>query len=210
MARWAPERRDTIRAVCEQLLQNYPRGRVVVGVDGPDATTRVPFADDLATELRALGHDTFRASLADFQQPRAQREARGVDAAVALYEHGYDYSAFRRVLLGPFRLAGATGFSTAFFDAERNVTFESRWQTGPADAILVVDGPYLLRPELRGIWNFTVRLDSEVSGAGAAASPTENEAQALYRTQVGPLVTPSVYLNMDDAAHPRQVFADSC
>jgi len=210
MARWAPERRDTIRAIAEQMQQNYPRGRVVVGVDGPDATTTVPFADDLATELRLLGHDTFRASLADFQLPRAQRETRGVVTAVGLYDHGYDYSAFRRVLLGPFRLAGATGFSTAFFDAERDVTFESRWQTGPADAVLVVDGPYLLRPELRGIWNFTVRLDSEVPGAGAAASAAENEAQALYRSQVGPLVTPSVYINNDDPEHPRQVFADSC
>ena len=210
MARWAPERRDTIRAVSEQLLQNYPRGRVVVGVDGPDGATRAPFADDLAADLRALGHDTFRASFADFRHPRAHRESRGAETAVGLYEHGYDYSAFRRVLLGPFRLAGSTGFSTAFFDAERDVPFESRWQSGPADAVLVVDGPYLLRPELRGVWNFTVRLDSEVPGAGAAASEAENEAQALYRREVGPLVTPSVYLNMDDAAHPRQVFADSC
>lgn len=210
MARWAPERRDTMRAVANQLLQNYPRGRVVVGIDGPNPTTRVPFADDLAAELRSLGHDTFRASLADFQQPRSHRETRGAETAAGLYEHGYDYSGFRRVLLGPFRLAGSTGFSTAFFDAERNVTFESKWQTGPADAVLVVDGPYLLRPELRGIWNFTVRLDSEVPGAGPGASPTEDEAQGIYRNEVGPLVTPSVYMNMDDPAHPRQVFADSC
>ena len=164
MARWAPERRDTIRAVCEQLLQNYPRGRVVVGVDGPDASTRVPFADDLATELRTLGHDTFRASLADFQQPRAQREPRGVDAAVALYEHGYDYSAFRRVLLGPFRLAGSTGFSTAFFDAERNVTFESRWQTGPADAVLEIR-----KDAHRGTRTFATRLPRAAAARGLPA-----------------------------------------
>ena len=209
MARWAPERRDTIRAIAEQMLQNYPRGRVVVGIDGPDASTSGAFADDFAAQLRTLGHDTFRASLSDFHTPRPDREPRGV-TAVALYQDGYDYSAFRRVLLGPFRLAGSTGFCTAFFDAERNVPLESRWQTGPADAVLVVDGPYLLRPQLRGIWNFTVRLDSGVPGAGPGASAAEDEAQAIYRSEVGPLVTPSVYINNDDPAHPRQVFADSC
>lgn len=210
MARWAPERRDTMHALAEELLQHYAHGRVVVGVDGPDAATSVPFADDLAAELRTLGHETFRASLADFQQPRARRDARGVDSVVGLYEDGYDYSAFRRVLLGPFRLAGSTGFSTAFFDAPRDVPFESKWQTGPADAVLVVDGPYLLRPELRGIWNFTVRLDSVTPGAGPGASPREDDAQALYKTAVGPLVSPSAIINIDAPEHPRQVFEDSC
>ena len=92
-----------------------------MGVDGPDAAGTTPFADDLAAELRTLGHEAFRASIDDFRQPRAQRESHGSDPAMALYEDGYDYSVFRRVLLDPFRLAGSTGFSTAFFDAERDV-----------------------------------------------------------------------------------------
>ncbi len=209
MARWAPERRDTIRALAEELLQNYAHGRVIVAVDGVDAAISRPFGDDLAVELRALGHDTFRASMADFLQPRVRRDARGVDSAVGLYEDAYDYSAFRRVLLGPFRLAGSTGFSTAFFDAKRDVPFESKWETGPADAVLVVDGQFLLRPELKGIWNFSVRLDS-AAGEPVEEPPREAGAEALYEREAGPRAAASAIVNVGDPEHPRRVFADSC
>jgi uridine kinase len=212
MARWAPERRDTIRALAEELLQNYAHGRVIVAVDGADATISGPFADDLAVELRALDHDTFRASMADFLQPRVRREVRGADSALGFYEDAYDYSAFRRVLLGPFRLAGSTGFSTAFFDAKRDVPFESKWETGPADAVLVVDGQFLLRPELKGIWNFSVRLDSTAGEAveQAAEPPREAGAEALYEREAGPRAAASAIVNVVDPEHPRRVFADSC
>lgn len=208
MAKWAPERRDTIRALADELLQNYAHGRVIVAVDGVDAAVSGPFADDLAVELRALEHDTFRASMGDFLYPRVRREVRGADSAVGRYEDAYDYSAFRRVLLGPFRLAGSTGFSTAFFDAKRDVPFESKWETGPADAVLVVDGEFLLRPELKGIWNFSVRLDSAVEQA--EEPPREAGAEALYEQEAGPRAAASAIVNVGDPDHPRRVFADSC
>ena len=208
MARWAPERRDTIHSLAEELLQNYAHGRVIVAVDGVDAAVSEPFADDLAFELRDLGHDTFRASMGDFLQPRVRREARGADSALGRYEDAYDYSAFRRVLLGPFRLAGSTGFSTAFFDAKRDVPYEAKWETGPADAVLIVDGEFLLRPELKGIWNFSVRLDSPVEQA--EEPPLEAGAEALYEREVDPRAAASAIVNVGDPEHPRRVFADSC
>ena len=211
MARWAPERRDTIRALAEELLQNYAHGRVIVAVDGVDPAVTGPFADDLAVELRALEHDTFRASMGDFLYPRVRRDARGADSAVGRYEDAYDYSAFRRVLLGPFRLAGSTGFSTAFFDAKRDVPFESKWETGPADAVLVVDGEFLLRPELKGIWNFSVRLDSFLEEVEEAEEqPRDAGAEALYEREAGPRTAASAIVNVSDPDHPRRVFADSC
>jgi uridine kinase len=208
MAKWAPERRDTIHSLAEELLQNYAHGRVIVAVDGVDPAVSGPFADDLAFELRDLDHDTFRASMADFLCPRVRREMRGADSALGRYEDAYDYSAFRRVLLGPFRLAGSTGFSTAFFDAKRDVPYESKWETGPADAVLVVDGEFLLRPELKGIWNFSVRLDSPVEEAEESAP--EAGAEALYEHEVDPRAAASAIVNVGDPDHPRRVFADSC
>lgn len=212
MARWAPERRDTMHALAEELLQNYAHGRVIVAIDGVDAAITGPFADDLAVELRDLDHDTFRASMSDFLHPRVRRDAQGADSAVGWYENAYDYSAFRRVLLGPFRLAGSTGFSTAFFDAKRDVPFESKWETGPADTVLVVDGPYLLRPELTGIWNFSVRLDSAIDGEleREGETPREAGAEQLYEKDASPRAAASAIVNVTDPDHPRRVFADSC
>lgn len=224
MARWAPERRDTLKALADELLQHYSRGRIVVGIDGADGAGKSVFADDLATELRGRGHAVFRASMDDFHRPRALRYAQGRESARGYYDDAFDYLSFRRVLLGPFRLAGATGFSTEFFDLARDVPFESRWQTGPADAILLVDGLFLLRAELRGIWNFTVWLDApdEVRRdrmiARDGSHPSADEplgqrylgAQELYQQDAAPRAAASALIDNADYDHPRRIFADSC
>lgn len=201
MARWAPERRDVLHALADELLQHYSRGRVVVAIDGADGAGKTVFADDLATELRSLGHEVFRASMDDFHQPRALRWAKGRDSAEGFYEDSFNYSAFRRVLLGPFRMAGSTGFQLTFFDLKRDVPFDAEWTTGPADAFLIVDGLFLLRPELAGTWNFSVWLDrpGEVSGA-----------QELYQREASPRTAASAIIDNTDYDHPRRVFTDSC
>ena len=106
MVRWAPEWRDVLHALAEELLQHYGHGRVVVGIDGADGAGKTVFADDLAVELRTMGHEVFLASMDDFHRPRALRYAQGRDSAQGFYEDSFDYATFRRVLLGPFRLAG--------------------------------------------------------------------------------------------------------
>ncbi|MDP9028787.1 MAG: uridine kinase [Actinomycetota bacterium] len=224
MARWAPERRDTLKALAEELLQHYAHGRVVVAVDGADGAGKTVFSDDLATELRGMGHTVFRASMDDFHQPRALRYAKGRESAQGFYEDSYDYPTFRRVLLGPFRMAGATGFCTEFFDLARDVPFESRWQTGPADAILIVDGIFLLRPELAGIWNFSIWLDAtddvrrermiERDGSHPEFdSPLGQRylgGQELYQLDASPRTAASAIIDNTDVDHPRRQFADSC
>ena len=224
MARWAPERRDVLHALAEELLQHYSHGRVVVAIDGADGAGKTVFADDLATELRSLGHEVFRASMDDFHQPRALRWAKGRDSAEGFYEDSFNYSAFRRALLGPFRMAGSTGFQLRFFDLKRDVPFDAEWATGPADAILIVDGLFLLRPELAGTWNFSVWLDApaEVRRArmiardGSHPEPDEPRAQRylgaqeLYQREASPRTAASAIIDNTDYDHPRRRFADSC
>ena len=62
------------------------------------------------------------------------------------------------MLIDPFRMAGSTGFQTAAFDEARDVPVASRWETAGPDAVLVIDGEFLLRPELRREWNASVLL----------------------------------------------------
>ena len=37
----------------------------------------------------------------------------------------------------------------------------ARWRTAGRDAVLLVDGPFALRPELRGAWSTSIRLDTQ-------------------------------------------------
>lgn len=204
--RWAPSRRAVLEALADELLHNYGRGRTIVAIDGPAAAGRATFADDLATALRKRGHDVFRASVDDFLRPRADRYAQGRDSARGRYEDAYDYSVLRRVLLEPFRLGGSTGFVTAAWDEQRDAQIEPRWLTGPADAMLLIDGGYPLRPELRGTWNASIWLDAEPDSPRAER---DAGAQKLYE-KTRPRDAATIIIDNTDPESPRRLLADSC
>ena len=201
MAIWAPQRKDTLAALADEILHNYSRGRVIVAIDGPEGAHRVEFANELAEAIRAKSHAAFRASMVNFSRPRAERESRGADSAEGAYRDSFDHSVLARVLIEPFRMGGSTAFVTAAFDVSRDAQIEPKWLTGPGDAILVIDGPYLNRPELAGLWNYSVWVDAAVEPTGA---------QQLYASEVGPRTRATAIVDNTDIEHPRRSFADSC
>lgn len=215
---------ELLRELRAEILHNYRVGRVIVGVDGISGSGTAAFADDLAEVFREDGRAAFRASIDDFHRPREERYARGRASAEGYYLDSFDYSLFRRVLVEPFRLAGSAGFQLVGFDEQRNVGEEMRWVTGPKDAILIVDGAFLLRPELRGIWHYSILLDVPVAEAyrrlqtSIGADPRPDAAsnaryvggQKLYAADATPRAHASVVIDNADEAHPTRQFLDSC
>lgn len=222
MARWAPAKKDQLQALAEEILHNYGHGRAIIAVDGPAGAGTGEFADDLAEEFRRQGKAVFRASLADFYRSRKEREQDGWFSPRAYYERAFDYSLFRRILVDPFRTAGSTGFVLAGFDEQRDeVIHQPKWITAGADALLIVDGLFLNRPDLAGLWNFSIWLtvSSAVALArlGERAVDPEGElakrtvgADALYASDANPSERASAIIDNTDPDHPRRVFADSC
>jgi uridine kinase len=220
MARWAPLKKDQLEALASEILHNYGRGRTMVAVDGAsDAGTR-QFADDLADTLRTMGHSAFRASVDDFRTPRGRREPHGQPDAAAVYNDGYDYSVLQRVLLEPFRATSGTGFVLAAFDARRDAPIQSKWTTAGPDALLLIDGPFLNRPQLADRWNYSIwverarseddtlaRQESELDGDEAEAVAG---ADAIYLAEVDPRTKAMAIIDNTDADSPRRMFADSC
>ncbi len=195
---------DFADALMGEIRHNYRLGRVLVAIDGVEGTRA--FADELAEAYRRADHPVFRASLDDFQRPRAARELRGANSPEGYYFDRYDLATLQRVLIEPFRLAGSTGFQTAAFDAARDVERESKWLTGPADATLILDGPFLQRPGLRGQFNFTAYLEGRQFGL----DPVVIGADELYQAEAGPRFGAAAIIDVADSAHPRRSFADSC
>jgi len=208
MARWAPARHDVIDALAEEILHNYGHGRVIVAIDGDDTDAADRFGADLVELLKKHGHSAFAARLADFAAPRDRRDARGTDSAEGRYRDFYDYSALRRVLIEPFRMGGSTGFVAAHYDRARERQIQAKWLTAPEDAILVLSGEYLQRPELRGLWNFTAWLES--APADPADDPRTVAARKLYAKDVKARESASAIIDATDPDHPMRVFADSC
>jgi uridine kinase len=223
-ARWAPQKKDVLAALSAEILHNYGKGRAIVAVDGVDVAGTAEFADALAGAMRLAGTTVFRSSIDGFQRPRAERHARGRDSAEGRYRDSYDYPTFRRTLVEPFRMGGSAGFVPAAFDVRRDAKVEPTWLTGPADAVLIVDGVFLNRPELRDLWNYSVWLDIPESLAeerrverdSGDPSPRperdarEAGARALYAKESRPRTTATAIIDNSDVEHPRRVFADSC
>ncbi len=197
---------ELLRGLATEILHNYGRGRTVVAIDGSDGSGRADFADDLAEVFEEREHPAFRASLRYFQRSRAEQDRFGPESAERLYRHGYDYSALRRVLIEPFRMGGSTGFVTQAFDPDRDAWIEPTWLTAPADVVLIVDGDFINRRELRDQWSYSILLevDAEVdAGAGT-------EAEQLYLAEVNPRGLASAVIDNTEAAAPRRLFLDNC
>jgi uridine kinase len=190
-------------AQAAEIVHNYGRGRVVVAVDG--AVGASDFGRELVAALVRAGHASVFASIDDFVQPKAP-DATAQQTSSDYYERRYDYATFRRVLVDPFRLGGSTGFIVAAFDEQAARAIEPVWRTASADAILVVSGPFLARPELRGTFNYTIFLETPTRPQNAAF----DEALDRYAVEAEPRFAATAIVDVADPEQPRRVFADSC
>lgn len=212
------QRRDLLDALSDEFLANYRMGRTFIAIDGMDGAGKTRFADDLAERLGRGSHAVFRASIDGFHRPRADRYVRGRDSPVGYYEDSFDYDLFRRVLVEPFRMGGSAGFVTAAYDVARDTQVEMEWKTGPQDATLIVDGVFLNRPELRGLWSWSIWLDVPIELADARLTARDGRGltdryrggQELYLAHANPRAAASVIVDNTDPDRPLRVFADSC
>jgi len=127
-----------------------------VAIDGPPAAGKTTLADELAVVLREQGRDVIRATIDDFLFPRALRYPRGEYSAEGCYFDSHDYHALNRVLLDPLGPGGDRRFQHAVYDRTTDTVLPSPVTTAPADAVLVFDGVFLMRPELVDRWDLRI------------------------------------------------------
>jgi uridine kinase len=127
-----------------------------VAVDGPPASGKTTLADELALLLRAQGREVIRASIEGFLFPRAQRYRRGEHSPEGCYLDSFDYDALHRVLLDPLGPGGDRRFQQAVYDKPTDTALSQPVTTAPADAVLLFDGVFLLRPELINRWDLRI------------------------------------------------------
>lgn len=208
MATWAPLLKDTLAALSEEIVSLYGSGRNIIAIDGLTGTGTREFADSLAATMRVSGRKVFRASIANFRKPPANRENSGPDSAAAFYADAFDYSVFRRILIDPFRASGSTSFVLAAFDEARGTAIQPKWMSAGKDALLIIDGLFLNRPELAGLYNYSIWLDAPTAEGTEATLIAD--AEALYVKEAGPRTKAVAIIDNRDREHPRRVFADSC
>lgn len=153
----------TRAALLDQLagdINGLPRsGPTLVGIDGRSAAGKTTLADELASHLRASGRSALRCELDDFHPPgHKHRRLTRPYTPETYYREGYDYAAFRQLVLDPLQPGGSRRCRFALWDSYRDAPMPEQWTEVGDDAVVVVDGIFLFRPEFHPLWHEAIWL----------------------------------------------------
>lgn len=140
-----------------RIQQPHP---IRVAIDGPDAAGKTTLAQELVAPLQAHSLPVIRASIDGFHNPARVRHKRGITSSEGYYYDSFNYQALTESLLAPLGPGGSRQYRSAVFDYRTDSEMQIPIRVAEANAVLLFDGVFLLRPELRGYWDFTIFVEA--------------------------------------------------
>ena len=215
------QRRLVLGRVADEIVSRAEPGRPTrVAVDGITAAGKTTFADDLAAVLRGNAAPVLRVTMDGFHNPRAVRHRQGRASAAGYYEDAYDFAGLRSALLDPLGPGGDRRYRTAVWDLHEDRPAAADPGVAPDDLVLVVDGSFLQKPEVRDGWDVVVHLrcpfdaaerrgvarDADALGGEAAARDLfrrrYHAAQRRYLDEVDPESRADIVVDHRDPQRP--------
>lgn len=169
------ERREVINNIASRTAAIARPHPVRVAIDGVDASGKTTFADELAPVLTALGRPVIRASIDGFHNPAALRRRRGALSPEGYFHDSFNYPALVELLLQPLGPRGSLAFRRAVFDFRTDTIVDAALERAEPNAILLLDGVFLLRTELRAHFDFSIFLRVDFSTTLARAEQRDVE-----------------------------------
>lgn len=213
------------RARClEELARAIPQPSghpLRVAIDGMTGVGKTTLRAELASALRDAGREVVEASGDDFHHQCEHRYSQGRGSARGYYEDAYDYHSMASKLLAPLGVGGDRRVRVRHHDLETDAILEGEpTVTLAPGTTLVVEGSFLLRPEVADLWDFVVLVEAtrEVSVArqsardGSPEDPSDSYydrylgAYDLYVEQCDPRSRAHVIVDNSDIEHPALRF----
>ena len=197
--------------IIDEIESGKTDGVFMVGIDGVDASGKTNFAALLSEELRKRYHDVIEASMDGFHNPREIRYRLGRDSPEGYYRDSFNIGVLKTHLLEP--LKKGLPYRTAAFDYRIDSPVDEPEQEPPKNAVLVFEGVFSFRAELRHFWDYAIYLDispEESLRRGVERDPGEKEeierkykvrylpGQELYQTETKPLESADIIVDYNN------------
>jgi uridine kinase len=139
------------------------------------------------------------------------------------YFDSFNYGALIENLLSPLGPGGDGNYQTAVFDYRMDSPVDPSVSQATADAILLFDGVFLLRPVIDRHWDFVIYVDISFKECLARAIKRDSQylgsaettemrylrryipGQRLYLAACQPKERADVVIDNNDPAHPKLV-----
>jgi len=209
---------EIVKEIAARIRHYKPKTILRVGIDGADGVGKTVFADMLARAIETQGRPVIRASVDGFHNSSEDRYRLGRTSPEGFYRDSYNYAELRKVLLDPLGPGGSRVYCPAIFDHTTNSTLPLFWSLAKQDAVLVFDGIFLHRRELRDVWNLSIFLDASFDVTiprGAARGPAWGtpdvhepsnqryiEGQRLYVRDNDPQALAHIVIDYSDFTNP--------
>jgi uridine kinase len=206
----------TLAAMALVLPDDRPR---LVAIDGMSCVGKSMLATELSPVLEAAGRGVVRISYDDFHHPVGVRHRRDRLSPEGYLEDSYDAAALRRLVLDPLA-QGASAVRPASFDLATEQPVEPDPVPVPADAVVLVEGEFLLGPQVGAEWDLGVLLVGEPGAVleralvrdGDLGTPDQVRevylrrylgAWSLYEERHDPWSRADVVVDLTDPLEPR-------
>lgn len=191
----------------------------LVAIDGVDGIGKTTLANDLALLVERSDRPVIRATVDGFHNPREKRYRLGKNSPEGFFRESYNYDLLKKFILNPLSLNGNRLYKSAAFNVETDAEVVSPEKIVPDRAILIMDGIFLHRPELKSFWTYSIFLKApfEITiprgaqrGTGspdvlASANVRYIEGQRIYLSECEPEALANIVVNYNDFKNPAIV-----
>ncbi|MCW2925778.1 MAG: uridine kinase [Thermoleophilia bacterium] len=209
---------ELVSRLARDVIRLAAGARLRVGIDGICASGKSTLARALVAQVAAGAVPARFVSSDGFHLPRAARHRGGRRSAEGYLRDTYDVAAIRDRLQRPLGAGGDGRFAPAVFDLAADRAVEAEPELAPEGLVVVYDGTFCLRPELRDGWDLRValRVDRQVAedrlvareraalgdDARTLAQERYHAAWDLYAAEADPERAAHVVVDNTDPARP--------
>jgi uridine kinase len=136
------------------LPEDAPR---TVALTGMGCTGKTTLAAEVTTVVTGAGRPLIALAYDGFHHPSERRHRQGRTSAVGYLDDSFDPGALRRLVLDPLA-AGDRSISPASYDLAADAPLDPDPMPVPADGVVLVEGSFLLVPQLAGRWDLAVMV----------------------------------------------------